>query len=152
VATAALACGAVAWAAGAAGASPSAHPGGYGGYGGHGGYGSAPTGSAPAAKHTPTLVGTVKSSNGTTILITDLDGFTRTINLSSSTTYDDSLTSTPTVGTKIEAQGSVDADGTSLDATVIETPELPMGGGPGHGGAPMPGGKPGARPSAAPTS
>jgi hypothetical protein len=107
----------------------------------------APTGARPTgtpAARTPHLAGTVKSASGTTILITDQDGFTRTINVSSSTTYKNSLTATPAAGTKIEAEGTVDADGTSLDATVVETPQQ---GGPGGGPGGPGGGHGGARPA-----
>jgi Domain of unknown function (DUF5666) len=128
--------GGVALATQSAGASPSptasygyAQPGGGPG-------GTRPTGTAQTPR-TPHLVGTVKSASGTTIVITDMDGFTRTINVSSSTTYKNSLTATPATGTKIEAEGTVDADGTSLDATVIETPQQGgPGGGPGGQGGP----------------
>jgi hypothetical protein len=144
VAGIALTCGGIAWASTAASATPASSSGyGYGGPGGYGGAGhgagSHPTGTRPsgtaptAAVRTPHLAGTVKSVSGTTILITDGDGFTRTVKVSSATTYQDSLTASPAVGTKIEAQGTVDADGTSLDATVIESPKMPSGG-PGNGG------------------
>jgi hypothetical protein len=114
----------------------------------------APSGSdqgSPAAR-TPHLMGTVKSVSGSTILITDQDGFTRTIKVSSSTKYTDSLTANPAVGTKIAAEGTVDSDGTSLDATTVGTVKMADGqGGPGGG---RPGGKGpgGARPSGAPSS
>jgi hypothetical protein len=108
---------------------------------------SAPTGSASTSStganptdgttrpvHKPHIGGTVKSVSGSTILVTDYDGFTRTIKTSSSTTYNDSLTASPAVGTEINAEGTVDSDGTSLDATVI------WKGGPGFGGPGGPGG------------
>ena len=81
-------------------------------------------GTPPA--RTPHLMGTVKSVSGSTILITDQDGFTRTIKVSSSTKYDDSLTANPAVGTKIGAEGTVDADGTSLDATTVGAAKMPV--------------------------
>jgi hypothetical protein len=83
----------------------------------------------------PRLAGSVKSVSGSDIVITDMQGFTRTIKVSSSTKYEDSLTATPAAGTKIMATGTVDADGTTLDATDISAPKAPAdGGGPGHGG------------------
>ena len=132
----ALVGGGVALAATSAGAAPSAAPSGYSQGGGGRPTGAAPTGT-PAAR-TPHLVGTVKSVSGSKILITDMDGFTRTINVSSSTKYNNSLTATPAVGTKIEAEGTVDADGTSLDATVVQTPQAHGGPGGGPGGRERP--------------
>ncbi len=124
----------------------------------------APSGSDqgnPPAR-TPHLMGTVKSVSGSTILITDQDGFTRTIKVSSSTKYTDSLTANPAVGTKIAAEGTVDSDGTSLDATTVGPAKMPDGqGGPGGPGGPGggprgggPGGKGagGSQPSGAPSS
>jgi hypothetical protein len=151
---ASLAIGGVAWAAGSSGGSS-----GPGHYGAPAQEGSRPPGApanpgsgGTAPKHTPTLIGTVKSSGNSTIVITDFDGFTRTIKVSSATKYDDSLTATPKVGTRIEAEGKVDADGTTLDATVVETPNQPAGpsgrGGPGgNGGAPPTGTKPTSKPT-----
>ncbi|MFY9783901.1 MAG: DUF5666 domain-containing protein [Acidimicrobiales bacterium] len=69
------------------------------------------------------LFGTVTSVVGDTILITDFQGFTRTILVGMNTTYTqdgapagliDILT-----GSKIVAWGTVDPDGTSLDALTI---------------------------------
>jgi hypothetical protein len=149
-----LAVGGVAWAASGtgsgSGSSASGAPAGYGPPGaGHAPTGARPTGTPPTGtpptgtppkhtpKHTPILIGTVKSSGGGSILITDFDGFTRTIKVSASTKYENSLTATPKVGTVIEAEGTVDADSTSLDATVVETPTMPGGpGGPGRLGGP----------------
>lgn len=99
------------------------------GYGG-GGPGGAPRGEgfpggatgrgAPTATaHKPHLDGTVKTVSSTVITIKDRDGFTRTIKLSSATKYSGGLTKAPTVGTEIDADGAVDADGTSLDAASI---------------------------------
>ncbi|MCW2527128.1 MAG: hypothetical protein JWM76_1988 [Pseudonocardiales bacterium] len=118
--------------------------------------GAKPTDSTTRPVHKPHLGGTVKSVSGSTILVTDRDGFTRTIKTSSATTYNDSLTASPAVGTVINAEGTVDADGTSLDATVIGKGALggPGGGrGPGGGHGPGPGGtKPTGVPTGAPTS
>ncbi len=102
---------------------------------------------APRA-HTPHLDGTVTSVSGTTILIKDRDGFTRTIRTSSATKYTDGLTSAPAKGTHIDAEGKVDADGTSLDATTVgKAPAMPPGGpgrpGPGGPGGPWRGHGPG---------
>jgi hypothetical protein len=119
----------------------------------------------------PIMFGTVKSASGTTIKITDQQGFTRTIVTSSKTTYKNGATATPAVGAKIIATGTVDANGTSLDATTITT--LPAAGAsgarpggfggpgghrPGGPGAPRPTGTatgnfhPGERGKLAPTS
>jgi hypothetical protein len=127
-----------------------------GGPGGPGGTGGTSGTDTPIAR-TPHLSGAVKSVSGTKILITDPDGFTRTIITSAKTTYKDSLTASPAVGTKIEAEGTVDADGTSLDAATIQAPRGPGGGmGPGHGGpdgGPRPTGAPtGTRPTGKPSS
>lgn len=70
------------------------------------------------------LIGTVSNVSGDTILITDPQGFTRTILVSGTTTYSEggataSLTDV-TSGEKIVAQGTVDANGTSLDALSIK--------------------------------
>jgi len=81
------------------------------------------------------MAGTVTAVSGATITITDWDGFTREIHVSGSTTYTDGLTAIPKVGDKIHAEGTVDADKTSLDATTIGlmTEHAPPGPG-GHGG------------------
>ena len=104
-------------------------------------------------------MGKVKSVTGTQILITDPEGFTRTIVTSSKTTYSDSLTASPAAGTQIEAVGTVDANGTSLDATSIGKPKGPGpwgGHGPGGHGPGGPGGPgrtgPGGPPPGAPGS
>jgi hypothetical protein len=151
--------GGVALATQSAGASQSP-PAGYG-YGPGGGPGGTrptgapsgtPSGTAAQPTRTPHLVGTVKSASGSVILITDQDGFTRTINVSSSTTYKNSLTATPAAGTKIEAEGTVDADGTSLDATVVETPQQGGLGRPGGGPEGAPGGQATPKPTSTTTS
>jgi Domain of unknown function (DUF5666) len=66
------------------------------------------------------LFGTVKSVSGDTILITDPQGFTRTILVSSATTYNQGSSSDVVAGAKIFAQGTVDANGTTLDALTID--------------------------------
>jgi hypothetical protein len=134
-------------------------PGGYGapgygpeggfGAGGPGGYGvpssvpsSVPSGvpsggtsgsGQTSVAHKPQLAGKVKSVSSTTITVTDGDGFTRTINITSSTKYSGGLTAAPTVGTQIHAVGTVNSDGVSLDATSI-TKGGGFGGGPGRPG------------------
>ena len=93
----------------------------------------------------PHLDGTVKSVSGSTVLIKDRDGFTRTIVVSSKTTYGDGLKAALATGTEIHAEGTVASNGTSLDASTIgKRPAPPVGGpdgrGPGgrggHGGPP----------------
>jgi len=83
------------------------------------------------------MAGTVTAVSGSTITITDRDGFSREIKVSGSTTYTDGLTAIPKVGDKIHAEGTVDTDKTSLDATRVGlmTEHAPPGaGGPGgHG-------------------
>jgi hypothetical protein len=84
----------------------------------------------------PALFGTVSSVSGDTVVITDLEGFSRTIVVDSSTTYSKSgataSLSDIVVSGDIIAEGTVDANLTSLDAThvVIGVPSQP-GGGPG---------------------
>ncbi|MFI7545320.1 hypothetical protein [Actinoplanes sp. NPDC049599] len=96
-------------------------------------------GTGEARTHQPHLSGTVKSITDTRIMITDRDGFTRQINI---TSKPDGVA----VGTRIHAEGTVNADGVSLDATSVGVaPERDgkRGGGPGHrGGGERPGGGP----------
>jgi len=85
--------------------------------------------------HEPHLHGTVVSADGSTITITDRDGFTRTIQVSSDTVFEDDLTADLAAGTEIRAAGTVNSNGTSLDATTIGTaPTKLADGGPGKGG------------------
>ena len=85
--------------------------------------------------HEPHLHGTVVSADGSTITITDRDGFTRTIQVSSDTVFEDDLTADLAAGTEIRAAGTVNSNGTSLDASTIGTaPTKPADGGPGDGG------------------
>jgi hypothetical protein len=96
----------------------------------------------------PFLAGTVVSASGSTITITDFQGFQRTIHTSSATTYSDGLTATPAAGTKIVAEGTVDQDKTSLAATrIAKLPDRAEGGHgfPGGHGRGFPGGGPGDR-------
>lgn len=146
-AAAALGGGAVALASGpGSGSSPS-------------GSGSAPTSSGTAGsqrpelrRHAPHLDGTVVSANGSSIVITDREGFQRTIDVSSTTTYTDGLSATPAVGTRIHAEGTVAADHTSLSATRLG--QAPVGrkdGGPGRKGDPQHGPGRNHRPPAPPS-
>jgi hypothetical protein len=92
----------------------------------------------------PALFGSVTSVSGDTVVITELEGFSRTIVVDSSTTYTKSgatsSLSDVVVGSDIVAEGTVDTNGTSLDATnvVIGLPSQQSGspgiGGPGGGG------------------
>jgi hypothetical protein len=92
----------------------------------------APGGPAEHRTHQPHLDGTVKSIDDGHLMIVDRDGFTRQINFSG----------TPEgvqVGVRIHAEGTVNADGVSLDAkTVGVAPNPPAGAdgrpGPGPGG------------------
>ena len=99
----------------------------------------APSGSAEPGRRTrtPFLAGTVVSASGDTIVVTDRQGFQRTIRTSSSTEYADGLTATPAAGTAIVAEGTVAADKTSLAATrIAKLPDRAAGEGrgrPGHG-------------------
>ncbi|MDH6237720.1 DUF5666 domain-containing protein [Cryobacterium sp. CG_9.6] len=94
--------------------------------------------SAPLSRpvHEPHIHGTVVSVNGSTITVTDRDGFTRTILTSGDTEYADGLSADLATGTEIHAAGTVNSNGTSLDATTITTaPAGPMdGAGPGSKG------------------
>jgi hypothetical protein len=102
---------------------------------------SGPAGRGAFQPGPPFIFGTVKSVSGTTIKVTDQQGFTRTVVTSSKTTYKGGATATPTVGAKIIATGTVDANGTSLDATTISA--LPAAGASGArpGGFGAPGGR-----------
>jgi Domain of unknown function (DUF5666) len=70
------------------------------------------------------LVGKVSAVSGDTITITDPQGFTRAILVSGATTYKQGGASATlvdvVVGSKIFAQGTVDANGTTLDALSID--------------------------------
>jgi len=94
-------------------------------------------GSATPPAPKPHLDGTVTSVTSSSILITDPEGFTRTIHLSGDTTYGDGVSLPVAVGERIHAEGTVDTDGTSLAATVIASaPEPPAPGAAGPGGGP----------------
>jgi hypothetical protein len=96
----------------------------------------------PRRERQPFLAGTVVSASGTTITITDFQGFQRTVHTSSATTYADGLTATPAAGTRIYAMGTVDTDKTSLKASRVG--KLPdRAGGRGFPGRGFPGPGPG---------
>lgn len=113
--------------------------------------GSAAPSTAPGRgeprEHKPHLNGTVTAITDTKITIKDRDGFTRQIN----------ITAKPAgvaVGTRIHAEGAVNKDGVSLDATTVGVAPARdgrPGGGPGHRGGPggpgMPGGPKGGAPA-----
>ena len=83
-------------------------------------------GGPAAGVHSPHLDGDVISVGSGSILITDHDGFTRTINVSANTTYGDGISVPIESGEHIHAEGTVDTDGTSLAATLIAVaPEPP---------------------------
>jgi len=73
----------------------------------------------------PHMDGTITAIGGSTITITDPDGFTRTIKTSSSTTYthngQSSSRSALANGQNVHAVGSVDSDRTDLDAATVNT-------------------------------
>jgi hypothetical protein len=86
----------------------------------------------------PALFGTVSSVDADTVVITDLEGFSRTIVVDSSTSYTKSgaaaSLSDVVVGSDIIGEGTVDANGTSLDATHVVIGVPSQRGGPGIGG------------------
>lgn len=94
---------------------------------------------APGA-HQPRLGGQVVAVSATTITVADRDGFWRTINTSSTTTYSDASGATTrdavAVGQFVGATGTVDADHTSLDAASVQVSATAPLHGPdgGHGG------------------
>jgi hypothetical protein len=124
---------------------------------------SAAPGHGPARPHTPHIGGTVLSVDGTTVTVKDPEGFTRTIRLQAGATVTKgtaaSTTAAITKGTWIEASGTVDANGTALDATTVSIgrPTPPKGGphgGPagGRGERPTPPAGDGAAPTPPPTA
>lgn len=116
--------------------------------------GGATSSSPRPPAHQPHIDGTVASVSENSITVTDPDGFTRTVVTSSATTYGDGLSSPVAMGTRIHATGTVDANGTILDATEISTPPQPPappagpGGKAGHGPGAGPGGEAGPVPGA----
>ena len=121
------------------------------------------TASPGTRAHAPRIGGTVLTVDGSTVTVQDRDGFTRTVRLAGDVkvTKDDASSSTSAItkGVWIEASGTVDADGTSLDATEVRIgqPAGPRGhGGPGGRGPHGPEGAapatPGATPSGTPTA
>jgi hypothetical protein len=85
--------------------------------------GEGPNGPANGHKPTPAMAGTVKNVNGSTITVQDFMGFTRTIHTSQSTTYtrggQSATNSAVANGADIAAQGTVDKNGTDLDASKV---------------------------------
>ena len=104
------------------------------------------------------VAGSVTAVSGSTITVRDMDGFTRTVTTSSGTTYtkdgSSATASAVTSGAVVFARGTVDSDGTTLDATAVDVRTAagrgPIGGpaGPrghvGPGGCGGPGRPPGA--------
>jgi hypothetical protein len=84
--------------------------------------------------------GKVVSVTGTSIVVSDRDGFYRTINTTGSTTFTKSGASSSlsavTVGEMIGAEGTVDANHTTLDASTV-TIGAPTSGAPEGPGGPM---------------
>ncbi|HEY5111078.1 MAG TPA: DUF5666 domain-containing protein, partial [Acidimicrobiales bacterium] len=84
---------------------------------------SAPTTATSVNIELAQLFGTVKAISGSSITISDPQGFNRTIVVSSSTTYsNDGAAGTladVVVGSRIAAQGTIDANLTSLDAVSV---------------------------------
>lgn len=74
--------------------------------------------------HPASIDGSVASVDGATITVTDRDGFTRMIATTSATTYtraDESATrSAVQSGSVVHAEGTVDSNGTTLDATKVQ--------------------------------
>jgi len=93
----------------------------------------------------PHLVGTVVSVTADTIVITDGEGFQRTVRTTAATTYtkDGAAATRPavTTGARVRSGGSIDSDKTSLDAATVDVltkapgPDGPADGrrGPGFG-------------------
>ncbi len=89
------------------------------------------------------LTGTVVSVSGNTIVVSDAQGFYRTIQLTNTTTYSKSgavATMRDVVtGAVIVAEGTVGADHTTLDASVVDIGVGPFDGGPAGFAGPGPG-------------
>lgn len=85
---------------------------------------ASPTTASSVSIELAELFGTVTSVSGSTITIKDPQGFSRTIVVGSATTYTQGgATSTIAAvvdGAKIVAQGTIDANGTSLDALSVD--------------------------------
>lgn len=78
--------------------------------------------------HLAHIDGVVVTVNGGAVTVTDHEGFTRRINVSAA------AASSVRSGSRVHAEGRVDADGTTLDATTITTRTTPAKGGPAKGG------------------
>lgn len=78
----------------------------------------------------PTLVGTVTSVDGTTIVVRDVEGFSRTIVTSGSPTFTKAESTSVatltdvTVGSIIRASGTIDSNQTTLDATLVSVGQV----------------------------
>lgn len=64
------------------------------------------------------------TTGASTFTLTDMSGFTRTVKLSTSTTYTEPKTTSPTytnitTGDFVSVRGTVDVDGTTLDASAV---------------------------------
>lgn len=99
----------------------------------------APDGGPGEHTHAPHIGGTVVTVSGSTVTVTDRDGFTRTIELADDATVTKdgaaSQVSAITAGEHIEATGTVDSNGTTLDATAVTIGQpTPPKGGPGAAG------------------
>lgn len=86
------------------------------------------------------IAGWVAAVDGSTITLTDISGFTRTVTTSGTTTYvKDGATATSSIvakGAFVRAIGTVGSDGTTLDATRVATGLPDRGNGPGDGPGP----------------
>ncbi|MHB8671664.1 MAG: hypothetical protein ACYDAD_14080 [Acidimicrobiales bacterium] len=102
-----------------------------------------PSATSPVAAsvdiHSPHLGGTVASDNGGTIVVIDGEGFHRTIHTSGATTYTNSgqsaTSSAVTTGQHLDAVGSIDQNGTDLDATRVNVGTRPRPTSPGSSAA-----------------
>lgn len=102
-----------------------------------------PSATSPVAAsvdiHSPHLGGTVYSVNGNTIVIIDGEGFHRTIHTTSATVYTDNgqsaTSSAVTKGQHLNALGSIDTNGTDLDATRVNVGQPPRPTPPGVSGS-----------------
>jgi hypothetical protein len=85
---------------------------------------TSPTTASSVSIELAMLFGTVTSASSTSITIKDPQGFTRTIVVGSATTYTQggasSTLAAAVVGAKIVAQGTIDTNGTSLDALSVD--------------------------------
>lgn len=102
----------------------------------------------PRGPHQPHIDGKVTAIDGLRLTVTDPDGFTRHITVSSSATYTKdgakASRSVVTKGAMVHAEGKVDSDKTTLDASTVDVhtgafrPPGPPAGGPKPPAAPKP--------------